>query len=116
MVVVLLQIIKKSTIDLSGYGVGYKLIDFSCGDSSITGVNFVNYNRYDHDESKMSNRDKMNDALINLGTYRNPTYQSSLINCTFENITLGDTNMIVRMAFIVFYEIFTPKNFITQFL
>ena len=84
-----------STIDLSEYGADYRFIDLSGGASTITGINFKNYdaNKYDLDNSTSM-------PFIFLGDDKIQNYKSSLINCSFENITLYKKQPIVRMAYI----------------
>ena len=85
---------KKSTIDLSQYTVDYKFIDLSGGASNITGVDFKNYNA-----TKNNLRDTAM-PFIYLGDDKIQNYKSSLINCSFENITLNKKQPLVRMAYI----------------
>ena len=85
---------KKSTIDLSEYSADYRFIDLSGGASNITGVNFKNYNA-----SKYNQRDTAM-PFIFLGDDKIQNYKSSLINCSFENITLNKKQPLVRMAYI----------------
>ena len=84
----------KSTIDLSEYGADYRFMDLSGGSSTLTGINFKNYdaNKYSYSESTSM-------PFIFLGDNKIQNYQSSLVNCTFENITLNKKQPLVRMAF-----------------
>lgn len=88
---------KTSTIDLSKYGADYRFMDLSGGSSTITGVNFKNFdvNNYDYIQSEDTSM-----PFIFLGDNKIQNYNSSLINCTFENITLNKKQPIVRMAFL----------------
>ena len=88
---------KKSTIDLSQYAADYKFIDLSGGASNITGVNFKNYdaNKYGTTQS-----DTTSMPFIYFGDNKIQNYKSSLINCSFENITLNKKQPLVRMAYI----------------
>ena len=88
---------KKSTIDLSQYAADYKFIDLSGGASNITGVNFKNYdaNKYETTQS-----DTTSMPFIYFGDNKIQNYKSSLINCSFENITLNKKQPLVRMAYI----------------
>ncbi|MBQ9026845.1 MAG: hypothetical protein IJ104_10855, partial [Methanobrevibacter sp.] len=87
---------KTSSIDLSKYGADYRFIDLSGGASKITGVNFKNFdvNNYGNTKSESTSM-----PFIFFGDEKIQNYQSSLINCTFENITLNEKQAIVRMAY-----------------
>ena len=85
----------KSTIDLSQYVADYRFIDLSGGASTITGINFKNYNA-----TKSNPSDTTSMPFIFLGDEKIQNNKSSLINCTFENITLNKKQPIVRMAYI----------------
>ena len=85
-----------STVDLTDYGADYRFIDLSGGSSTITGVNFVNF-----DVNKHSNTQSESTSMpfIFFGDEKIQNYGSSLINCTFENITLNQKQAIVRMSY-----------------
>ena len=85
----------KSTIDLSQYVADYRFIDLSGGASTITGINFKNYNA-----TKSNPSDTTSMPFIFLGDEKIQNYKSSLINCSFENITLNKKQPLVRMAYI----------------
>ena len=76
-----------STVDLTHYGASYAFIDFGSGNSSITGINFKNFDVNNHPNSKNSD---ITVPFIKVGDANNPSwYPERLIrNCTFENITL----------------------------
>ena len=84
-----------STLDLSNYSADYTLMDLSGGASSITGVNFKNYNVY---KSKNNNSDTSM-PFIFFGDNRLSNYGSSLVNCTFENITLNPKQALISMVY-----------------
>ena len=85
----------KSTIDLSKYSADYRFIDLSGGASTITGINFKNYNA-----TKYNPNEDTSMPFIFLGDDKIQNYKSSLINCSFENITLNKKQPLVRMAYI----------------
>ena len=77
-----------STLDLTNYGVSYALLDFGSGNSSITGINFKNF-----DVNKHSNTMDPTTTVpfIKVGDANNPSWNPERLihNCTFENITLN---------------------------
>ncbi len=77
-----------STLDLTNYGVSYALLDFGSGNSSITGINFKNFDVNKHTNTMDSTTTV---PFIKVGDANNPSwYPERLIrNCTFENITLN---------------------------
>ena len=85
----------KSTIDLSQYSADYRFIDLSGGASTITSINFKNY-----DANKYNKNGDTSMPFIFLGDEKIQNYKSSLFNCSFENITLNKKQPIVRMAYI----------------
>ena len=85
----------KSTIDLSQYVADYRFIDLSGGASTLTGINFKNYNATKSNPSETTSM-----PFIFLGDEKIQNYKSSLINCSFENITLNKKQPLVRMAYI----------------
>ena len=85
-----------STIDLSKYAADYRFIDLSGGSSTITGINFKNFNANNYKATKSESTSM---PFIFLGDEKIQNYQSKLINCSFENITLNHRQSLVRMAF-----------------
>ncbi len=85
---------KTSTIDLSEYAVDYRFMDLSGGSSTLTGINFKNFNA-----SKYSPSETTSMPFIFLGDEKIQNYRSGLVNCTFENITLNKKQPIVRIAY-----------------
>ncbi|MBR6024597.1 MAG: DUF11 domain-containing protein [Methanobrevibacter sp.] len=86
-----------STLDLTNYGASHILMDLSGGSSSLTGLNIINFNASKHDYASWEDYSK---PFIFLGDDKISNYQSNIINCTFQNITLNPKQPIVRMAFV----------------
>ncbi|MBE6506238.1 MAG: hypothetical protein E7Z73_11015, partial [Methanobrevibacter millerae] len=86
-----------STLDLTDYGASHILMDLSGGSSSITGLNIINFNALDHYNT---DREDTSMPFIFFGDEKISNYQSNVINCTFENITLNPKQPILRMAFV----------------
>ncbi|MBQ6344754.1 MAG: hypothetical protein IJH63_08100, partial [Methanobrevibacter sp.] len=86
-----------STLDLTDYGASHMLMDLSGGSSSITGLNIVNFNALDHFNT---DREDTSMPFIFFGDEKISNYQSNVINCTFQNITLNPKQPILRMAFV----------------
>ena len=85
-----------STIDLSKYAADYRFMDLSGGSSTLTGINFKNFNVNNYEKTQSESTSM---PFIFLGDEKIQNYQSSLVNCTFENITLNKKQPIVRLAY-----------------
>lgn len=94
----------KSTLDLKDYGASYALIDFSTPNSSITGINFKNFNVNDHTATKY---ESITTPFIKLGDETNPSYKPEdlIKDCTFENITLNPNQPLYEVGVIKDYDI-----------
>ena len=74
-----------STLDLSGYSVNYALLDFGTGNSTITGVNFKNFDV----NKQASTRDPDTTVPFIILGDASDSAENRIQNCTFENIILN---------------------------
>ena len=88
---------RTSTLDLSGYGANYALLDFSTSTSSITGINFKNFNVNDHpntyDPSATTPFIKLGDK-----SKAGNTIDDLIRDCSFENIVLNPNQPLYEVG------------------